>query len=207
MKAYPSIPASTGQNFEEMANCYVFDKLDGSSLRAEYSKKQGWYKFGTRTRLFDETDPDFGRAIPFFRSTLAETIEKIASKNRWESLIIFTEFWGKNSFAGIHDPTDDINLTVFDANPYKKGILGPREFLKNFEGKVPIPGLIGIEKWTRGFVDRVRRDEIAGVTFEGVVGKSGEGHQLKMAKAKTQRWIDEVKKRYVGEDADRILNS
>lgn len=59
MKQYPSINSSNGQSFKEFV-ADVFDKLDGSNLRFEWSKKQGWYKFGTRHRLFDNTDPVFG---------------------------------------------------------------------------------------------------------------------------------------------------
>lgn len=37
-------------------------------------------------------------------------------------------------------------------------------------------------------------------TFEGVVGKAGEGHKLIMAKAKTQAWLDKVKALYGDKD-------
>lgn len=65
MKTYPSIPRSTGQSFQEY-DAYVFDKLDGSNLRFEWSRKKGWVKYGTRRRLFDTTDPVFGEAITLF---------------------------------------------------------------------------------------------------------------------------------------------
>jgi hypothetical protein len=54
----PSIP----REFSEF-EAYVFDKLDGSNLRFEWKRKGGWYKYGTRHRLFDATDPGFGSAI------------------------------------------------------------------------------------------------------------------------------------------------
>lgn len=47
MKTYPSI--STQVDFS-LSYC-VFDKLDGSNLRAEWSPKRGFYKFGSRTQL------------------------------------------------------------------------------------------------------------------------------------------------------------
>ena len=55
-------------------------------------------------------------------------------------------------------------------------------------------------------VQRVREGELEGVTFEGVVGKAGEGHKLIMAKAKTQAWIDAVRSR-CGATADQIIAS
>ncbi len=44
MKEYPTIPQSIGTAFRELPNVYVFDKLDGSNLRFEWSKKKSWYK-------------------------------------------------------------------------------------------------------------------------------------------------------------------
>jgi hypothetical protein len=63
LKEYPAIPQSIGTAFRELPNAYVFDKVDGSNLRFEWSKKKGWHKFGTLSRLFDQSDWQFGRAI------------------------------------------------------------------------------------------------------------------------------------------------
>ena len=205
MKSYPSIPRSTGQSFHEF-DAFVFDKIDGSNLRWEWSKKSGWYKFGTRTRLFDLTDPVFGPAIDVFHSTLSEGLEKAARDERWDRMICFTEFWGSKSFAGTHAPNDPKNLTLFDVAPYKRGILGPKEFCKLF-GHLPTAALLGTFRWTRGFVEQVRRGEIEGVTDEGVVGKAGEGHDLTMAKAKTQIWVDKVLARYGEVEGSKIVSS
>lgn len=205
MKSYPSIPRSTGKDFREF-DAYIFDKLDGSNLRWEWSRKGGWYKFGTRTRLFDETDPVFGEAIVVFRSGLSEVLEKIFRDQRWDRAIAFTEFFGAKSFAGLHEAGDPKFLALFDVAPHKKGILGPKEFLKIF-GTLPITKFLGVQRWTRGFVEQVRRNEVDGVTDEGVVGKSGEGHHLIMAKAKTQKWVDHVLERYGAEQAAKILES
>lgn len=205
MKQYPSINSSTGQAFREF-QAHVFDKLDGSNLRFEWSKKQGWYKFGTRSRLFDTSDPVFGGAIAIWNKDWAESMAKIAKDNRWESVIAFAEFYGPNSFAGNHDVADEHKLTLFDVAPYKKGILGPKEFLKTF-GHLDIPNYLGKLNWTRDFVAQVRAGEIPGITFEGVVGKSGEGHDLYMAKAKTQAWVDKVLSRYGEVEGQKIISS
>lgn len=204
MKLYPSIARSTGQSFQEF-DAYVFDKLDGSNIRAEWSRKRGWNKYGTRERLLDLTDPDFGEAIPIFEKTYADDLAKIAKKEGWDGLTVFMEFWGPNSIAGWHQKGEQKTLTLFDANPYKKGILGPREFLDLF-GHLHTAKFLGKMHWTRGFVERVWNGEIEGVTLEGVVGKAGSGHDLIMAKAKTAEWVKLVKAR-CGEDADKIINS
>jgi hypothetical protein len=203
MKEYPSILSSNGNNHTEFRS-YVFDKLDGSNLRFEWSRKRGWYKFGTRTRLFDESDEVFGEAIPLFNNTLADHLTKVARDNRWDQCIVYAEFWGNNSFAGIHVPEDVKNLTVFDVAVLRKGILGPKQFLDLFD-HLPIPNYLGQINWTRGFCDKVRAGLIEGVTFEGVVGKAGEGHKLIMRKAKTQKWVDAVLARYGEEEAKNIF--
>jgi hypothetical protein len=206
MKPYPSIARSTGQKFQEF-DAYVFDKLDGSNLRFEWTRKAGWNKFGTRTRLFDHTDPDFGVAIPVFLSGWQDPLTKIARDRRWNHLIVFMEFWGDKSFAGKHDPADGKRLTLFDACPDKKGLLGPREFLECFD-TLPIPKFFGTFRWTRGFVERVRQGaELAGMTFEVVVGKAGSGHKLIMAKAKTQAWIDKVVAQYGEVEGKKLVES
>lgn len=166
MKSYPSIPRSTGTSFQEF-DAYVFDKLDGSNLRFEWSKKQKWYKFGTRNRLFDKSDEVFGCAIPLFMESIADPLEKIIVDNRWESAIVFAEFWGENSFAGLHSPEDKKSLAVFDVAPYKKGLLGPKQFLDLIYGNVPCPLYLGQFRWTRAFVERVYNHDFKS-TFEGV---------------------------------------
>lgn len=44
----------------------AFDKLDGSNLRFEWSRKRGFYKYGTRKVMIDTKDEQFGKAIPLF---------------------------------------------------------------------------------------------------------------------------------------------
>lgn len=206
VKHYPSISRSVGQDFQEF-DAHCFDKCDGSNLRFEFNRKRGWYKFGTRTRLFDQSDQIFGESINLFRRVLAEPLERIVHEQRWQHLIVFTEFGGEKSFAGLHEPGDPKNLTLFDAAAEKKGLIGPVDFRKLFEDKVATPKYLGHAKWTRGFVERVRNGLLEGVTFEGVVGKGGSRHELIMAKAKTQAWVDKVFSRYTTEEADKIVNS
>ena len=209
MKEYPSIARSTGQGFVDLGEAYIFDKLDGSNLRFEVSPKKGLVKQGTRTRLFDESDPVFGGAIRLFNETLLEPILKMVKDNRWERAIVFGEFWGEGSFAGLHDPIAQKHISLFDINPHKKGILGPREFLK-LTKELPFPltaNFLGRHHWTRGFVERIWEEAISGITLEGVVGKIGDGHELKMAKAKTKRWVEKVQEKCSPEDAEKLINS
>jgi hypothetical protein len=205
LKSYPSIPRSTGQKFQEFYG-HVFDKLDGSNLRFEWNKKRGWCKYGTRTRLFDQTDLVFGSAMPLFLRTLAEDLEKVFSKNRWQEVVVFTEFYGPKSFAGNHDLDDEKQLTIIDVSVHRNGIIPPTDFLKYF-GHLNVPRYLGYTHWTRNYVERVRNEEIPGITFEGVVGKCHTRNRLVMAKAKTQRWIDQVLARYGQLEGQKIIDS
>lgn len=201
MKSYPSI-----SKIPECNEYFIFDKLDGSNLRFEWSKKRGWYKFGTRNHLFDKTDVTFGPAIDIFYSTLADALSQIAGNQKWQEVVVFCEFWGKNSFAGKHNVFDEKYLTIIDVAPYKKGILGPKEFIELF-GALNIASYLGKAEWNKEFVDAVRDNTIPGITFEGVVGKSGASHKLSMVKAKTQQWIDKVLYQHGEDDGNRIINS
>ena len=116
---------------------------------------------------------------------------------------VYAEFYGENSFAGQHEDEPKV-LSLFDVAPHKKGILGPKEFLDVY-GHLQVVEFLGIHRWTRSFVDNVRNGEFKG-SFEGVVGKAGEGHKLIMAKAKTQEWIDKVRSLY-GDKAEQIISS
>lgn len=206
MKTYPSIVNSNALPRSFVPHdMYVFAKLDGSNLRFEWSKKSGWYKYGTRTRLFDHTDEIFGPAINIFQDTLACPLDEIFKNQRYESAVVFAEFYGKNSFAGLHDPTENKFLSLIDVAPYKKGILGPKEFVDLF-GHLNIAKFLGVYFWDQDFIQEVRQGKFLDDAFEGVVGKSGKDHKLFMAKAKTQAWVDKVKERY-GDKADGIINS
>jgi len=206
VKTYPSIPRSTGQSFREFS-ALIFDKLDGSLARFEWSRRSGWVKAGTKTHLIDASDEVFGVIPSLFASSLAEPLERIARRERWEGLVVFAEFTGPGSFAGVHLASDPKTLTVFDLAPLRRGILPPAEFRRICEGVIPTPRYLGSVRWTRGFVERVRRGDISGITFEGVVGKGADAHGSIMAKAKTQAWLDKVAALYAPEAARRIIES
>jgi hypothetical protein len=202
MKSYPSIP----RDFEGF-DAYVFDKLDGSNLRFEWTKKRGFNKFGTRHRLFDHTDPQFAKAIPLFMEKFSEPFGKLAKDNRWEELVVFAEFYGPKSFAGYHDPTDQHELAVFDLDVYKKGLMGPKDYLKTMEPLgLPMAKYLGHVNWTRGFIDSVWNGEVA-CTFEGVIGKGGSKSPITMRKAKTKAWIDRIKGQFTTEEAEALIDS
>lgn len=210
MKQYPSIQRSTGVAFREF-DAHVFDKLDGSNLRFEWQRKNGkksgtWLKYGTRARLFDASDPIFAPAIPLFHSNLADVLEQTAIYKGWERITAYAEFWGPKSFAGKHEPGDEFRLTLFDVEAFKRGFVPPKEFVKLFS-KVDSARYLGTHRWDQDFIQRVRLGEMDGVTFEGVVGKESDPFDPYRAKAKTEAWLDAVRKSHTAEEAARLIDS
>lgn len=199
MKLYPSIPGIAGCEECLGRQCIAFEKIDGSNLRFEWSHKSGWYKFGTRQRLFNESDPEYSCAIPLFLETYGDSIVKAVKDSKIyrhaESIIAFCEFFGTNSFAGQHLTDDPKELTLFDVNIYKKGLLGPTEFLQTFS-HLKIAEVIYNGPFDEIFINNVRESHYP--VKEGVVAKGGNGanHNLWLCKVKTLAYLKELKQRY-----------
>jgi hypothetical protein len=219
MKSYPSVAASRGSQFRAFT-AHVFDKIDGSNLRFEWSPKRGWYKFGTRKRLFDETDVVFGSAIRLWNETFAEPIGNWAGREHLRGCTAYAEFHGPGSFAGLHVAADPHQLTLIDLDIYKQGLIDPRDFVE-FGAIVPTARYFGSINWTRGFVEAMYEDPKGAVeeygnfhkgfaptpSLEGVVGKAKTGRKRIMAKAKTKDWIEKVRELYAPDEAERIIQS
>lgn len=199
MKSYWSIPGPKESPLG--LPCVAFEKFDGSNIRYEWIKKRGWYKFGTRNRLLDCTDPDFGPAIDLFLNKYGDAIPKVlADEKEYRGVrecIVFCEFFGKLSFAGFHEPSDPKDVVLLDVNPHKKGIIGPRQFVKHF-GHLHIPRVVYEGNFNRSFIARVRHGEFKveeGVVAKGNNPKGKPPHNLWMAKVKTQAWLEQLRKK------------
>jgi hypothetical protein len=206
VKQYPSIPRGIGQDFREF-DAHVFDKLDGSNLRFEWSRKRGWHRQGTRHRLFDLSDPQFGPALPMFRETWSEQLSRKFTDDRLQEAIVFLEYWDSSCLGGRSaDPEAVKRLTLIDVNVHRRGFVAPMEFVREYAPLGDTAAYLGQTRWTRGFVERVYEGDVEGITLEGVVGKGGEGHSRIMSKAKTRIWLEAIKARYADE-AESIINS
>ena len=207
MKWYPKIFGAFDDDTPWGQHCIAFDKLDGSNLRFEFSHKRGWYKFGTRNRMFDHSDLEYGQAIDIFLNKYGDPLEKVMTDKfaKTDSVIAYAEFFGPVSFGGLHDPiylnqighlpevisNDPKDLVLFDFNPHKRGFLSPVDFLKYFS-HLHIPKVVYEGKFTKEFVANVRAGNCPG--FEGVVAKGGEKHKLWMRKVKTNAYLEQIKK-------------
>lgn len=200
MKTYPSI--STSVDFS-LTYC-IFDKLDGSNLRAEWTPKRGFYKFGSRTQLLT---PDQAPLWPAQERLVAleKRLRPSLEKLRTERAVCFFEWAGPNSFAGSHpDALDQMDLFLLDVDVFKKGRLAPETTLALAnESGVSAPALLHRGKIDAEFLQAVRLGQLPGVTFEGIIGKSvnclsQEGGPA-MFKHKSQAWLDKLRQ-FCGDD-------
>ena len=189
MKSYPIIPKQV-----EKISAYAFAKLDGSNIRAEWSKKKGFWKFGSRKRLLGPDQGTIFKAEALIKEQ-EDAYARIARENRWERCIFFFEFLGPNSFAGFHDENDAHEVVLLDANPLRHGIIEPKEFVKKFES-VKTAELLHHGSIDSTFVDQVKNGTLPGMPLEGVVCKAKNPRDSKlpiMFKIKSEAWLQRLK--------------
>jgi len=190
MKSYPSIPSKIING----KSVYAFDKIDGSNIRAEWNKKSGFYKFGSRKQLISTEQEGLSEAKEIIISKYEKDLSDIFRKNKWDRAIVFFEFYGSNSFAGIHiDEPHDCKL--FDVSVYKKGFIQPKEYLSIFKN-IDKAELLYHGFCDNEFIQSVKNSTLEGMTFEGVVCKFADGKNTSMFKIKSIKWLDKVKNKY-----------
>ena len=205
MKSYPSIKQFREDRHANFVG-HTFAKIDGSNLRFEWDRKKGWFRFGSRRRLLDETHAEFGIALEMFRSRFADEFAKLAVDSKWESAMVFCEFWGAKSFAGQHEEDDPKFLTPIDVAIYRKGLLSADEFVQHFESKFDI-GYLGTQTWDKPFVQSVIDSTLPGMAFEGVIGKNGSGHKRLAVKLKSKAWKEKVLQNFGEIEGQKIIQS
>lgn len=200
MKHYPSIPKF--MNIYD--DVYAFDKLDGSQIRAEYNSKKGFYKFGTRNQLIDHATNPWGLVVKLINDKYSTSIHQLCKERGWKDAICFFEFWGSSSFAGTHNFNDEsLTVTLFDVNPYKRGIMEPKEFIQFF-GHLDIPKVLYRGPVNTELFDKVKQSVLPGMTFEGVVCKGPSQTAAKtpsMFKIKSQAWLNKLRVYCKGNDS------
>ena len=195
MEQYPSISHIVTNTI-----IHAYDKLDGSNIRAEWTRKNGFSKFGTRTQLLDTSHRFLGGAIPLFQDKYVDELHARFKKERWEKATVFFEFHGPNSFAGKHNLDDMHDVTLFDIHQYKQGLLTPKRFEDITEG-IDTAALLYQGKPNQQFLEEVRQGRLEGMTFEGVICKGGLDNRRRLIqfKVKNQAWLDRLRN-LVGDD-------
>jgi len=205
MLHYPKIPGS--RNAPE-GRCIAFEKYDGTNLHWDWDRDFGWHAFGTRRDEFNLTEEGISQfalkhgqlreSIEVFRSGLAEGIEKVFREHPGyrdvQSLKVFTEFFGPNSFAGLHKEEDPKELRLFDVWAESLGMIGPKQFTADF-GHLHIARVIYEGKLTGKFAEDVRVGKYA--VTEGVVCKGGsDAADMWMVKIKTHEYMARLKQAF-----------
>lgn len=196
MKQYPSIDKTPSTKYDPNNTfVYVFDKLDGSNIRAEWDRKRGFHRFGTRKRLLLSEDIILGKAQGLIE-THSEAFSQIARKYKWESATAFFEFHGPNSFAGQHVETDEHVVTLIDVAPLRKGMLTPNDFIQIFQdSEISIPAVLYSGQAYHQLNNEVFSNKLSGITYEGVVCKYVYSGTTYMFKIKTKLWLDKLKEK------------
>jgi len=194
MKKYPSI----SRDILAKVDITAFNKLDGSNIRAEWSPKRGFYKFGSRRVLLDPENIHIGKAVALIKENYEDNLIRVFKKQRWsKNIVCFFEYYGDKSFAGQHEEEDNHQVTLIDVSPYKQGLIPPRQFIKWF-GDCGIPDILYRGKANTTFVECVRNSELEGMTLEGVVCKAPNPNgkitsQPLLFKVKSLKWLEMVK--------------
>lgn len=207
MIEYPTIPNNSKAPREA---CIAFDKLDGSNVRVKYTQKKGFQLFGSRHELMDESHPHLGQAIEVFNAGFAEPLTKLFKTDpryrNEKEIVVFGEFYGPNSFAGVHKPEDPKFFTMFDVYLMKKKeFIPPREFLKTFGGLVDIPRVIYDGNLTDQFIRDVidnKYDVTEGVVCKFLTPTGAACGKVRMAKIKCSNWFTKLAKVLAGVTED-----
>jgi len=188
----------------------AFDKLDGSNLRFEFSQKRGFYKFGTRNVMIDESNEQFGFAIKLFKDKYEEGLTKIFKSKTYRhiiSFVCFAELIGTKSAFGQHDfQNDKFDIVLFDIIQYKKGFIPPKQFIKDF-GHLGIPRVIYEGNLNMELVQKVKNNEYClseGVICKGVIKTKKGNDNIYTCKIKTNDWFDRLKSRHPSQFLDEL---
>ena len=204
MLYYPKIPGSKSALLDR---CIAFEKYDGTNLHWVWDREYGWIQFGTRRDEFyldargiaelNEAHPGLEEAAPLFQSGYAELLEPLflghENYRTAARVTVFTEFFGPNSFAGMHRKDDPKQLMLFDVQA-DSGMVGPEQFVRDF-GEVGVARVVYRGRLTGQFAEDVRRGKYG--VAEGVVCKGGTGGaDVWMVKIKTYAYMERLKQAF-----------
>ena len=200
MIEYPSI---IGPRKAPREMCYAFEKYDGSNIRVKWTSKKGFDTFGSRTQLIDASHPHLGQVVEVFNRDYKEKLEQYLSKNFRDEreVICYGEFFGPNSFAGIHVAEDPKSFVLFDVLVGHKNrvFVKPNDFVKYLGSIVKIPRLIYNGILNEEFIEQVRsgfyEGIVEGVVCKGISTNGAYRGKVWMCKIKTRTYLDKIRQR------------
>lgn len=191
MKKYPSIP----KNIDDIKNqqVVIFDKLDGSNIRAEWVRSSGFYKFGSRKQLLQPSSLIY-QSIELIKRDYEEWLDIIFRQNNWRKVTAFFEFYGDHSKFGQHDPKDKHKVTLIDVWVSKNGFVEPLRFIRMFK-TLGIPNVLFNGKLSDQILKQIKDGTLLGMGREGVICKMSKGTAVSMVKVKRNSWYEELRER------------
>ena len=205
MKQYPSIPGKVVN-----APHWVFAKLDGQNVRAEWNRKaKSFVMFGKRHTMLSPEEHLIGRAIEIINDKFLPELNRVYKDRQWQETVTYFEFWGPNSFAGMHDEKEEQTCTLIDIDVYKKGMIHPRDFLQVVEDSgVDAAPFLGKYNIGPEFIQSVKNGTLEGISEEGVVCKGDplkKGYPPSMFKVKQIAWIEKLRARVSPEEFEKLV--
>lgn len=201
MFRYPKMPGPAGAKLDK---CLAFEKLDGTNLFWEWDREFGWTNFGTRSAAyplapggmteFAAKHPGLEVAPELFADPSEALSHALKALPQIRHAVVYSEFLGPNSFAGMHKPGDPKRLVFFDLFIVGYGFVGPWRFRELFAG-LPTPAVVYEGKFTGKLTEDVRAGKYP--VGEGVVIKGGTGGaDVWMAKVKTNAYLKRLKQAF-----------
>lgn len=201
--AYPKIPDTLHCPLKQ---CIAFEKIDGTNIHWVWSPQNGFHSFGTRRDRYSYTDASLAEFHKhhYGLDGLDDAFQKIEQGlndflikqyHSAQEVIIFTELYGPNSFAGKHKPEDKKQLIIFDVQ-VDGVMLPPDQFIELFE-PFGIPKVVFKGKFTGQLFIDVRNSKFP--VKEGVVVKGVVDNQVYMAKIKTNAYCKKLMERFEGD--------
>lgn len=199
--AYPKIPDTLDCPLRQ---CIAFEKYDGTNIHWTFMPQEGWQDYGTRrdrysinttgVRAFEEAHPELAGVHKLWDqdSKLEDFFNSNPKYNTAKEIIVFTEYFGPNSFAGQHNPKDEKQLVIFDIEVDGK-IIPPEEFVEDFK-QFNIAKIVYQGKFSGQLFVDVRKGKLN--VKEGIVVKGMVSGQIYMAKIKTEAYMERLKKEY-----------
>jgi hypothetical protein len=199
---YPKIP---GSKECPGGKCIAFEKYDGTNMHFAWERDFGWHAFGTRRDEFNLTPTgisEFSKrhtnlkeSADIFLETMEAGLNNVIEINpnygKVQEIKVFLEFFGPNSFAGLHKENDEKQLKLFDVWTDDFGIIGPEQFVSDF-GHLNSARVVFRGVFTGAFTEDVRDGKYK--LSEGVVCKGGRGGEdLWMAKVKSNDYMQRLK--------------
>ena len=223
MKEYDSIPRIQDDGTLIGDDIWAFNKLDGQNFRVKYTAKghdkKQFTGFGSRHRLVDENDEQFGEAVRYFRERYEAPLRQIIANNSGkkgifngvEEMLFVFEWYGDNSFAGFHKEGDEMKMAITDVFMKKKGYIEPRDFYEIFckNNTILTPELIYHGKLTNTFINSIINNDWTkeGCEYpmvkEGVVCRRSslmKGQRMPKCKIKTTWWLTKLHENFSEEE-------